>query len=232
MPADGPLIGIPPRTVAAALGAAAAVMVAATVAGKLLRDVMDVGGTYVLLRPFDVNGEGNVWTWFSSAIHLLISAMCGYIALRRRRARARFATHWAVLSVLFLVVSVDETAALHEEAIVPLRDLLGTSGLLYNAWVVPAFLLLAILAVAYLPWLRHLPNRVARLIVGAAALFVGGGAGVELLTGDYKEAHGTEGFTFGVLTAVEESLEIAGLILFVYALLVFLAIENHGREAG
>ena len=48
----------------------------------------------------------------------------------------------------------------------------------------------------------------------------GGAIGVELIGGRYLELHGVENLTYAMITTVEESLEMAGVIIFIWALLV------------
>ena len=57
----------------------------------------------------------------------------------------------------------------------------------------------------------------------AAALFVGGAIGMELIGAKYAEAHGVFNLPYSMLTTVEESMELAGLIVFIYALLRHIA---------
>ncbi len=78
---------------------------------------------------------------------------------------------------------VDEGTTIHETVGYALRDLLGTSGVLFFAWVIPATVILAIFATIYLKFLVHLPGRIRLLVVIAGALFVGGALGIELLRG-------------------------------------------------
>ena len=56
----------------------------------------------------------------------------------------------------------------------------------------------------------------------AATLYIGGAIGLELIGGRYSELHG-EDLAYSMMTAVEESLELAGIIIFIRALLVYIA---------
>lgn len=55
----------------------------------------------------------------------------------------------------------------------------------------------------------------------AATLYLGGAIGVEMAGGRYAELHGTNNWTYSMIVTVEESLEIAGLIVFIWALLKY-----------
>ena len=57
----------------------------------------------------------------------------------------------------------------------------------------------------------------------AATLFIGGAIGIELVGGRYVELHGRENVTYSMIATLEESLEMAGVIVFIYALLKYIA---------
>ena len=57
----------------------------------------------------------------------------------------------------------------------------------------------------------------------AATLFIGGAIGVELVGGRHVELHGRQNWTYSMIVTVEESLEMAGLIVFIWALLDYCA---------
>ncbi len=49
------------------------------------------------------------------------------------------------------------------------------------------------------------------------------GAGVvELLGGDYAFLHGREGLVYALVTTVEEICEMLGIVIFIYALLLYM----------
>lgn len=62
----------------------------------------------------------------------------------------------------------------------------------------------------------------------AAAIYLGGAIGFELVGGQHVELHGEENLTYSVITTIEESLEISGLIFFIWALLKYC--EEHYQE--
>jgi hypothetical protein len=62
----------------------------------------------------------------------------------------------------------------------------------------------------------------------AATLFIGGALGFELVGGRWVELHGKENLTCSMIATVEESLEMAGVIVFIYALLKYIA-ENYNE---
>ncbi len=57
----------------------------------------------------------------------------------------------------------------------------------------------------------------------AAILYIGGAIGFEMIQGRYSELHGEDNLMYNMIAAVEESLEFAGVIVFIYALLKYIA---------
>jgi hypothetical protein len=122
-------------------------------------------------------------------------------------------------------MAADEVASFHERLIAPMRELWGGQdlGVFYFAWVVPGMLLVLVLGLCYLRFLANLPAKTRFAFLAAAALFLGGAIGMELVGGWYAESHGLNTLTYATITTVEEGLEMAGAIVFIRALLVYLA---------
>src|SRR3989442_9129819 len=173
-------------------------------------------------RLFDLDAEANIPTWFSSALLLMCATLVAANAAAKWQTRGRYRVHWIVLSVIFLYLSVDETAIIHEMSIKPLRSMLHTTGLLYNAWIIPGIAATAIFVLAYLKFLLNLPPGTGLLFFVAGAVYVGGAVGVEALSGLYAVAHGEENLTYKLLTTIEESMEMLGLVIFINANLGYL----------
>jgi hypothetical protein len=57
----------------------------------------------------------------------------------------------------------------------------------------------------------------------AAAVFLGGALGIEMTESYYAGLHAASNFQLSMLAAVEEGLEMAGVIVFINALLTYIA---------
>lgn len=174
------------------------------------------------IRLFRLDGEANIPTWFSSALLTLSALLMATIGSAHRQARRPYAKHWTGLALVFVYLSIDETAVLHEMSMAPLRAEFGTSGLLYYPWVIPALLALAVLGVIYTKFLLYLPARTRWLIVTAAAVFVGGAVGMEVIGGLFLGANGVDTPVSMIFEAVEELLEMSGVVVLIYALMTHL----------
>jgi hypothetical protein len=226
---DQRTITVRPRQVAAVVGAAAAVLALAGVAGQWVQYRLGVEHSFGLVRSFDLDQEGNLATWFSVALLLTNSLLLGAIAVTRRRDSPEAAgpRAWAGLALLLLLLSAEEAAAIHEMTVLPLRQLLNADGLLYYTWVVPGGILALLVAAAYLPFLARLPGRTRKRFVLAGMLYVGGAVGLEMIGGRHASLYGANNLSYALIAHVEETLEMAGLVVLLYSLLDYL-----GRYGG
>jgi hypothetical protein len=100
--------------------------------------------------------------------------------------------------------------------------------MLYYSWVIPGIPLVLALALIFVRFLSRLSGATRFWFLLAAFLYLGGSIGFELIGGAYEELYGRKNLTYNMLATVEESLELAGLIIFIYALLAYLA-ANYGE---
>jgi hypothetical protein len=132
-----------------------------------------------------------------------------------------------MLALIFAAVMVDEAITIHEEAIAPIRDALGvTEGWLFFAWVIPAGLLALLLFLIAIPFLRSLPAPSRSNLIVSAALLLSGALGVERI-GDWYLSTKGDSFTYEMIGALEETLELLGAGYLVRSLLAHL-----GRTSG
>ena len=212
-------IEIDPRVVAKLLAAAIVLLVIASMIGQISTYYFGHGRLLGLVRLFALDEERNVPTWYSSMTLLACSALLALAAANARSRADRWWRHWAALAIIFLYISMDEAATIHELSIDPLHDLLGIGGLLRWAWVVPGIVFVAVLAVAYLKFLSALPTPTRRLFVTAAVLFASGALVVEMLSGWWFDQYGHLNMGYVLFWTTEETLEMSGVAVFLYALL-------------
>lgn len=82
---------------------------------SIVQDILN--GTGIMqtrVWMLDVDVETGLYTWFSTIILALASALIGFIALERQHERHRLRFHWFALFAIFLVLSVDEACSIHE----------------------------------------------------------------------------------------------------------------------
>jgi hypothetical protein len=206
-----------------------------------------VEGYLQALRIFDVGEERSIPTWFESLQFLLCSILLAVIAVAKKRRSDRYSLHWSVLSIILLLLSLDEVASIHEAIGQQSERLLHNttgftpSGAISFFWVVPGAIFVFIVLLAYLRFLADLPQSTRRLFLFAGALFVLGALGLEMLSAQVSSS--SEGIAnffgmelglsrhsgsaipkimIGLQTCAEEMCEMLGLTAFVYALLAYI----------
>lgn len=173
---------------------------------------------------FRTQREANIPTWYQSSALLLCSLLLATIASGSKRLGRPYAGHWGFLGAVFLFLSVDEAAEIHEGVNNLVRRAVDPGGPLAYAWVIPYGILAAALGIAYIGFLSHLPRRTRRLFLLAGGGYVGAAVGVEMAQavldqGPYLMAR----VASPVAANVEETLEMAAVVLFIYALLSYIA---------
>lgn len=180
-------------------------------------------GLSAILGKLNVNNEINLPAWYSASVLLMASLLLALIAAARRRLKLGDVPHWAMLSLIFLGLSADELASFHEVLIVPIRRRLDLHGAFYFAWVLPGLTFAAIVGAGYRRFLLRLDRRTRRLFLISAIVYLGGALGIEMVGGWLTEAVGQTDPRYIAATTLEELLEMAGMVLFVYSQLDYLA---------
>lgn len=201
----------------------------ANLAAQLYKfDLVGLGPTFDLNQDgsfvtFDFEEEQNVPTWYASATLLLCAILLAAIAAARRAGGDRFAPHWYALAAVFLLMSIDEAATLHEKLGSAVGRLLETEGIFYYAWVIPAAIFLILFLLAMRNFILNLPAKTRWLFLAAGAIFVGGALALELVEGYYADFYSTTDLTSAILASGEDLLEMLGTLVFIYALLSYVS---------
>lgn len=165
----------------------------------------------------DVDVEQSFFTWLSVVALFVVAQLLFRAAGEPRNARFRW--HWLVLAGLFLFVSVDEFTGLHEKLSQALASRTAHTGLMYFVWAAPAGLISLAGLAAFIPFIRSFPPRLAVLAMLSAGLYLGGAVVMEMIGGSVAEVAGVESLRYRLFANIEEGLELAGTLLFIYVLL-------------
>ena len=182
------------------------------------------------LALFDLDNEKNIPTLFSSVALLFCSGLLWIIALSKRKENSTGFLYWVGLAAIFIFLSIDETATIHEQFNDPIRSTLNTSGFLSYAWVIPYMILVGILFLAYLKFIISLPKKTRFLFIIAGTIYVGGAIGLELLGNYHFDLYGENDVKYLVFSSIEEVLEMTGIVVFIYALMSYISTELEGVQ--
>jgi hypothetical protein len=179
-----------------------------------------------LARLFDLNQEFNIPSLYSGLLLLGAAVLLFVVATIERRRRNLLWRHWAILAAGFVYLTFDELVGIHEKLNRPLQDLLGLSGDV-TTWVIAGGLAALVAGAFFLPFLRLLPRRHAATFLAAGILFVGSAVGMEIVSTNWVGGmtyadNGAYDWVGLAKVALEETGEMAGVVLFIHALLDYL----------
>ena len=228
------MLFISPRSVTTVLVAVLVSVLMLHAGSQYARFAMGMGTLRGLTSRVYLGAEASLPAWFSAALMLVAAQLLFWIARAVRHVGGRHSAYWMSLAGLFVLLSLDEAAAVHEAFSSAFTGLFawlarGVGGAFeplvqksgYH-WVAGGALLAGVVAVACLRFLRALPPRTSRGLVIAGAIYVAGAIGFELAGGSYSARAGADNLTFVSLLTIEETLEMVGLIVFIHVLLAYL----------
>lgn len=217
---------------AGGLVVAAGVLVAASLASRWLAYRRELASPGIAppwwMHLLDVNGEVNVPAWFSVVLMATAGAAAAAVALVHRARRPKAALFLAALAVVLLGMSLDEMTGLHER-LGGLGERLAGGSPLHFTWVVPGAALAAVVGAGLLVGARALPRRTRRSLLSGLAVFGLGALGAETVSGLVLQRAGDRA-GYLLVTAVEEFLEMLGIVLVLRAVLGAVRVER--RDAG
>jgi hypothetical protein len=178
------------------------------------------------IERVDVGSDLSIPTWYSSLALAFCGLLLTVIAVSKKQTQDSYWRHWGFLAALFVGFSIDEVAMFHETLGNALRPIINTTGFLYYNWVVYAIPLVIVFVLSYLKFLFHLPAKTRRLFCIAGSMYVGGAIGVEMFASLTYSTIGAENLVYAAFTTIEECLEMLGVVVFIYALLSYLNLQN------
>jgi hypothetical protein len=202
----------------------AVLLFAAHIATRFLTLVVGDDFFYGFVPMFNFDKERNAPSYFSSLSMAFIALLVSIVAAANKGKR--YFWHWTIMAAIFLFVSFDELVALHEQMIQPLRSAFEFTGFLFYPWVIVYGALLVVLIVKYARFIWDLPSKTRFLFLIAAGLYISGALGLEMVGGHIYALNGSgNNLEYMFLTTIEETLEIAGTILFIHALLIYIQVH-------
>jgi hypothetical protein len=182
------------------------------------------------LLIFDLGWEQSIPSLFVT-IEWLLSLLLLIVIATVKKSEVSF-LYWLGLVIMFSYLTLDEAISIHERLSNPLRSLLNLSGLLYYAWIIPYSIALLILFLIYLRFIIDLPYKTRILFITGGTIFLTGALGLEIFEGKYIEIFGRNKLYHLFYITLEESLEMIGLGVFIYALVSYIDLECKGTRIG
>ena len=172
---------------------------------------------------FDASEENNIPTYFSTMILFIASAILFHLYLVPDPQTLKNKRYWLFLSFIFLFLSVDENISIHEQ-FNKIKSLLApdTSGYLNYPWILPYGIFVLVVGGIFLKFLFSLPVKTRNLFIISGSIYVVATIGFELPEGKIVAVYGATTYYY-LFCALEEFLEMSGIILFIYASLDYIS---------
>ena len=221
---------INPRVILRYLAGCIVLLIAAHLAGLALIDKFPKRQfANTINRLFNLDLEANIPTFFSALLIIVAAALLFFISTRVARHKVK----WKVLGFIFIFLCLDEAAQIHEETIYFIKQylLFGVNGsndfdgFLTYSWIILYGFIFIGIVFYFFKFVFALPLRTRNLFIVSAVIYVSGAIGCEMI-GGHIEKHYSRNALWWFCTTLEETLEMTGMSLFVYALLDYISKMN------
>lgn len=162
---------------------------------------------------FDLDEEQSFGTWFSAGILLLAGVVLLLYARSLKQEGTVGHRYWSFLGLGFCLLSLDEVVGLHE-TLNTISDI---------PWTLPGGAAAVMVGLLYLPFIVSLPARTRWLFLLGGAIYLGGAVGVERATDWYADEGLLSTLEYNLTTALEEAMEMLGVVIFIHALVAHIA---------
>lgn len=186
-----------------------------SVGGHILQFIYGRDRFVEFVRLFNLGDERNIPSWFISLLFLIASVLLLHIAGQQKRRRLP-ALPWQVIAAIFLFLSVDAVATIHDHTLeIPMVDFLEPRGIFHFPWVIVGWVIIFILGLSYFRFWLRLPEPTRTLFLVAAILCVGGGLGLEMISAYLMDYHLEAVLLRGVVATLQEMAEMIGVVVFI-----------------
>ncbi len=172
---------------------------------------------------FNMDKEINIPTLFSCCLLLVCAFLISLVMKKAKKQNHLIHNKWNVLKWVFVFLALDEGLQIHELLIIPsIKDMLPA--IFTVVWVIP-YGALSIFAIFYFfPMVNRLPKKIKYLILLAGVIYVSGALGLEIIGSFLVKTEGIRlhSVSYGLITTLEETLEMTGLIVFIHALSTYI----------
>lgn len=178
------------------------------------------GFFFELSNRFDLNDESSVPQWLTHILFLLIS-ISAFLAsiLDKNKTKKRL---WQVISILGLILSIDDVATIHEFVLQSIHNTLFADQAptaFRNAWLfILPFVLIGLIWM-YLSMVKIFPKFVTITMTIGGIIFVAGAVLVDSFINNFPPRSFANQ---GLLAALEGGLQLVGLCIFIYGIHIYI----------
>jgi hypothetical protein len=170
----------------------------------------------------DAGDERTLAAWWTGGLLFAAAFAAAFVAwlAAGQGVRRSETIAWWVMACLFALLSLDEIVSLHERgARLTGAIMAADSPLRKFGWLLPAAVLMVLLAVVLIPAFRALPSRPRAMLIAGFATSIVGAAGMEAAYVVLLDAGAALRWQYLVMV-IEEAAEMAGVVLILAGILM------------
>ncbi len=178
---------------------------------------------------FNVGTERNIPTLFSVLLLWTSAFLCALITFIKKARRERYIIHWGLLSLIFILLGWDEGVQLHDALTntvlaTNLSSIAGIKkqGIFTFNWVVIAIPIVFLVGLFYLKFIWSFAPKQKQVLIIAAITYVMGALGMEMISAWIYDTIGNHKLIYIFTSTSEDLLEMSGVVIFIYFLLIHL----------
>ncbi len=206
----------------------AIILILLSLSGQFYRFFFNEGKETFITKLFNLDCEWNIPTYFSSVLLFSCSVMFILISRTFKESNYSYIKNWVILGSTFLVMSIDEVLQFHEKLNATIRGTLHTHGFFYFGWLIPAGIFILLFLIYNIRFYISLKPKFQYLFFLSGFIYVLGVYVMEMVGGKFFSLYGENNFGYAILTTIEESLEIFGIIILLYTLFTYIKEELRG----
>ena len=183
---------------------------------------------YKIFSHLTVDFQSGLPTFFNTLLVLIAFLLLLTVSLNKRNLKSDRVYDWLLLTLAFLVLSLDENPDIHNYfvSVISRYGGRGQSFVMTYAWGMP-YGAIAVLFVFFLVrFISSLPKNIAIGFLVSGVIYVYGAIVVATVSSDILHIRTDHSIWHELAASYEESLEMIGLSLFIYFLLKYIRIEE------
>ena len=181
-----------------------------------------VGHTFGLFI-FDPNREQSIPKFYSSVVLLMCSGLLSIIAAAKKGDILHSHLYLLGLAIIFFFFAIAKNSSIHEYLVAPIQTALNMSKFQIYVWLYG--IMAVMFPVLYLKFFLSLPRKAKILLAVGGITFMIGAFGFDLVVAYAGRLIDHQSVTYLGLAALEDILEMGGIIIFVYGLLLYMSLE-------
>lgn len=185
------------------------------------------GRVFEISNRVDFDDEASLPTWVSQFILLSIGLLSFLAAYLQTVKGSRII--WGIIGAIGVSLSIDEVAALHELLLQTVHLAVFSEArptVSSNAWFVLLPFIVVIGLLLLVQAIKHIPRAVLMIMIVGSFIYMSGAIFIDVLT---NASNANNFYEKGILVAVEESFEMIGSTIILYAVISYIE-SNYGSK--